>query len=145
MAFKFSLATVLRVRGIVEEREERMLQKIQQEISNTRQAIAQADGEMKQSCASRAAALFQVSSGTKVHASYGEVAQLRLQREQLEGTLGQLIELRTIQIEAYNAARRNREMLTEMRAERREMYGSEVSRREQSALDDHYIARRGRV
>jgi len=33
MAFQFSLATVLRVRGIVEEREEGILQKILSDIS----------------------------------------------------------------------------------------------------------------
>jgi hypothetical protein len=33
MAFKFSLGSVLRVRRIVEEREERMLQSIQLELS----------------------------------------------------------------------------------------------------------------
>jgi flagellar export protein FliJ len=145
MAFKFSLATVLRVRGIVEEREERMLQQIQQEILNTLQAAAKIDSDIAQSNTSRAANLFKASMGTNLHAAYGELTQLKLHRRELESQLNKLNQLKKTQIEVYNAARRNREMLTEMREEKREVYESDLARREQSTLDDNYIARRGRA
>jgi len=55
MAFQFSLAAVLRVRGILEEREERMLQKILFEISQSFEALAQIDAEISGTNASRRA------------------------------------------------------------------------------------------
>lgn len=145
MAFKFSLATVLRVRRIVEEREERMLQQIQQEISNTLQAAAQIDSDIVQSNASRGGNLFKASMGTTVHAAYGELTELKLHRKEIESKLNKLNQLKAAQLEVYNAARRNREMLTEMSDEKREAYESDLARREQSTLDDNYIARRGRA
>jgi flagellar export protein FliJ len=145
MAFKFSLATVLRVRGIIEEREERMLQQIQQEISNTFQAAAQIDSDIARSNSSRVANLFKSSMGTNLHAAYGELTQLKLRRNELETLLNKLNQLKRSQIEVYNAARRNREMLTEMREEKHDEYESDLARREQSTLDDNYMAQRGRA
>ena len=43
MAFKFPLATVLRVRGIIEEREEGVLQKILFDISQTFDGLERTD------------------------------------------------------------------------------------------------------
>jgi len=55
MGFQYSLATVLRVRGIVEEQEERMLQKILFEITQTLEAIARIDADLAELDASRSA------------------------------------------------------------------------------------------
>ena len=58
MAFQFSLATVLRVRGIIEEREEGILQKILFDISQTSDAIERTDAQVAESYASRIADIF---------------------------------------------------------------------------------------
>lgn len=144
MAFEFSLATVLRVRGIIEEREEGILQKILSDISQTFDALERIDAQMAESNASRHADIFKPSSGLQLHASYGELTELKRRRKDLEGQIQTLELARDGQLIIYEAARRNREMLTDMREKKRSAYESDVNKREQKALDDNYIARRGR-
>jgi hypothetical protein len=55
-----------------------------------------------------------------------------------------LEQARDVQLLIYEAARRDREMLTDMRQKKRIAYDSDVSRSEQRILDDNYNARRGR-
>ena len=145
MAFQFPLATVLRVRGILEEREERILQTILCEISQTEESLARTDAELEGSDASRYAEILKRSLGHNVHASYGEVKQLKESKEMLKARIEKLKELRDRQLIVYQQARRNREMLTDMREEKRTAYESDLARGEQKTLDDNYIARRGRV
>jgi flagellar FliJ protein len=145
MAFKFPLATVLRFRGILEEREERMLQKILFEIAQTSETLAQTADEIAGTDASRREDIFKSVTALHFHASYAQVAELKEKRKTLEERIEKLEELRDRQVIVYEAARRNREMLTDMREEKRDAYDSDVARREQKTLDDNYIARRGRV
>jgi flagellar FliJ protein len=145
MPFKFSLATVLRVRGIIEEREERMLQRIQFEIMQTREMIVRNEAAIAGSDEARRANLFKPVSGCQLRLSYEEMKALKQHREELEATLAKLEELRARQLAVYEAARRNREMITDMREEKREAYNSEMARREQKTLDDNFISRRGRT
>ena len=144
MSFQFSLATVLRFRGILEDREESMLQKILYEISQTLQAIARTDTEIAGSNASRVAERFKPCIGLQLHVSYGQIKDLKQSRKELEAQLEKLEQLRESQLKVYEAARRNREMLTDMLEKKRGAYESEMARREQKTLDDNYIARRGR-
>jgi flagellar FliJ protein len=144
MAFQFSLATVLRIRGIVEEREERMLQKILFEIAQTLETLACTKAEIAGSDASRLADTFKSFLGRNLHASYGEARALVQSREDLEAQIEKLEQLRDRQLIVYQQARRNREMLTDMQEEKRDAYESDVARTEQKTLDDNYIARRGR-
>ena len=73
MAFQFSLATVLRVRGIIEEREEGILQKILFDISKIFDDLERTDAQLAESNASRDADVFKPFIGLQVHASYGQV------------------------------------------------------------------------
>ncbi|MGA2671882.1 MAG: hypothetical protein ABSE99_01530 [Terracidiphilus sp.] len=145
MAFHFSLGTVLRVRGIVEEREERLLQQILFEITQTLEAIAQTDAQLAKLDELRRESLFQHFNGHNFHATYGEVEELKKNRKELECKVEKLEQLREKQILVYEAARRNREMLTDMREEKRTAYESDMARLDQKTLDDNFIARRGRV
>jgi flagellar export protein FliJ len=145
MSFHFSLATVLRVRGILEEREETMLQKILFEIAQSLEALACIDAEIAQSDSSRCANVFKPFIGRNLHASYGEVKELMQNKKELEIQMEKLEELRDRQIKVYEEARRNREMLTEMREEKRCIYETDMARREQKTLDDTYISRRARI
>jgi len=144
MAFQFPLATVLRFRGVLEEREERMLQRILFEISQVHGAMARNDAEIADLDALRHANLFKPIAGYDLHASYGRVKELQQSRKDLEGHLMKLEQLRDRQFIAYAAARRDREMLTDMREEKRSEYDSDMARNEQKTVDDNYIARRGR-
>jgi flagellar export protein FliJ len=143
MAFQFSLATVLRVRGIIEEREERVLQRILYEISEVAQSLIRMDTEIGNSNASRLSDRFKPSSGRQVNVSYAAAKELTRNKIELGKHLAKLEELRDKQIGIYEAARRNREMITDMQEDKCRAYESDVARREQKTLDDNYIARRG--
>jgi flagellar FliJ protein len=144
MAFQFPLATVLRVRGVIEEREERMLQKILFEIAQTVEALARTDADIAGSNDARRADVLKPFIGRNLHASYGEVKELKQSRNDIAGQIEKLEELRGRQLTVYEKARRNREMLTDICEEKRGLYESNMARLEQKALDDNYIARRGR-
>jgi flagellar export protein FliJ len=144
MAFKFPLETVLRIRGILEEREERLLQQIQYEISQNVEDLARTDAGIAGSDASRSENVFKPLAGYNLHALYGEVKDLKDNREAVTAQIEKLNELRDKQLRAYEHARRNREMLTDMHEEQQNAYDSDAARREQKTVDDNYIARRGR-
>lgn len=144
MSFEFPLSTVLRVRGITEEREERLLQQILLEISQTLEALAAADAEIEGSNASRRGEIFKPIEGYNVHASYGEVKNLKQSKASLEQKMEKLKQLRDRQMKVYQAARRNREVLSDMHHAQRDAYNSELARREQMRSDDNFGVRRGR-
>lgn len=144
MSFHFSLGTVLRVRGIVEEQEERMLQKIQAEIARTHESIQQVDSEIAGSDAARRSAVNKRFLGRSLHASYEEVKNLKNVKKELEERANKLEQLRARQLMAYEAARRNREMLTGIEESQRTAYETEAARSAQKVLDDNFNARRGR-
>jgi flagellar FliJ protein len=145
MSFQFPLATVLRVRGVVEEKEERMLQQINAEITQAREVLDHIAVEIKELDASRNTEVFKTRVGHNIHASYGRMNELKQNRKMFEEQLVKLEELRDRQIAIYEAARRNREVLTNMHDEKRTAYESGLARNEQKTIDDNYIARRGRV
>jgi flagellar export protein FliJ len=144
MAFQFSLATVLRVRKIVEDREEGVLQKILFDISAIFDQLERSDAELAELDASRHADFSQSCIGLQVHDSYGKVRQLKEHRKDLERQIQKLEQARDEQLIVYDAARRDREMLTDMREKKLTAYESDLNKREQSTLDDNYLARRGR-
>jgi flagellar FliJ protein len=144
MGFQFSLATVLRVRGILEEQEERMLQKILSEIARTNEALERTDAAIAKSDASRCADIFKPLLGHNLHAKYGEVKDLKEDRKNIEEQIIKLEQLRDKQIRIYEKARGNREMLSDMREEKRNEYESDIARLEQKTLDDIFNSRRGR-
>jgi flagellar export protein FliJ len=145
MAFQFSLATVLRFRGMVEEREEGILQKILSDIAQTFDELERTDALLEESNAARRADIFKPSIGLQIHAFYGEVKELKQRRKDLEGQMLKLEQARDEQLVVYEAARRNREMLTDMHERKHSAYLLDMNKRAQKALDDNYIARRGNL
>jgi flagellar export protein FliJ len=144
MGFQFSLATVLQVRGILEQREERMLQTILSEIARTGEAIAHIDAAIARADAARRENLFKPSHGHNLHAAYGEVKELQQNRKNLEERSKKLEQLRDKQLKIYKKARQNREMLTDIREEQQSAYETEMARLEQKNMDDIFISRRRR-
>lgn len=145
MGFQFSLDAVLRVRGIQEAHEERLLQQILFEISQAQEALAQTEAAITGADPSRSADLSNPVLGRSLHAAYGEMRQLKETRKALQAKIAQLHELREKQVMAYQVARRNREMLSNMHDEKRSAYDGEVARAEQKTLDDIYTSRRVRI
>jgi flagellar biosynthesis chaperone FliJ len=142
MAFQFTLHSVLRARIVVEEREERLLQKILVEIAQCSREITRLDEEMVSVNKDRVGNVNQQTLGRTLHGQYGEMQELGRVRNLLIGQVEKLEELKAMQLSVYNTARQNRELLTDMRATKREAYDTDLSRREQSVLDDNFIARR---
>jgi flagellar FliJ protein len=145
MGFKFSLDTVLRVRVILEEQEERMLQRILYEVTKTQEEIVRINAELAGTTELRRADVNKPNIGHNIHASYGYVQQLKQSRKELEEKLEKLRQLRDKQVAIYETARRNREMITDLREEKRAAYESEQAHNEQKTLDDNFNARRGRI
>jgi flagellar export protein FliJ len=144
MAFHFSLAAVLRVRVIVEEREEGRLQKILFDISKVFDDLERIDTQIEEADNARHAEVLKPCIGLDVQACYGGVKELKQCRKDLEDKIQKLEEARDKQLATYEAARRNREMLTDMREKKRTAYEVEMNKREQKTLDDNFISRRGR-
>jgi len=144
MAFEFSLATVLRVRGIVEEREEGVLQRILFDISTISQDLERTDALLAESNASRHADVLKPCVGFQVHASYAHMKDLKQRRQNLARQIQELQQARDAQIILYQVARRDREMITDMLKKKRTAHDAGVTRREQKTLDDHHNVRRGR-
>jgi len=144
MAYKFPLAAVLRVRGIIEEREEGILQKILFDISKVFDTLERTHTRLSESETTRYAEILKPSTGLQLQASYGEVKTLKQLRKDLEAQIEKLERVRDEQLIVYQAARQNREMLTDMCEKQRIIYNSDLNKREQKTLDDNYIARRGR-
>lgn len=144
MGFVFSLAAVLQVRRNAEEREERILGDILREMNQTTQSIQRIDAELTGTIARREAEVEQALAGSHHHISYGRHALLQQTRSELEERLKGWKQLRDRQVAVHQSARIAREMISDLRGRQREAYVSAMSRREQSALDDGYLARRGR-
>jgi flagellar export protein FliJ len=144
MGFQFSLASVLRVREMIQEREESILKKILFEISQASETIGRIDAQLAEAYSSRLADVLKPAIGLDLHASYGEVKELKRRREELETQIRKLKQARDAQLIVYEGARRNREMLSDLREKKHRAYGAERNKREQKAMDDNFIARRPR-
>jgi flagellar biosynthesis chaperone FliJ len=144
VAFKFSLATVLRAREITEKQEERKLQLILGEISNAIKALAHSEETLRACSTLREAHINVTLSANNIQTLFAEVALSQSNRDNLLAHLSRLELSMKNQFDLYLAARHNREMLTEMYRDRKVVYEIDQTKREQSALDDNYAARRSR-
>jgi flagellar biosynthesis chaperone FliJ len=142
MAFEFTLHAVLRARILVEEREERLLQKILVEIVSCTREMARLEREMQRVNEDRKDFVMATSLGRTLQGQYAEMKELKRVRDLLSEQVDKLEEMKDAQMKVYYAARQNRELLTEMRVTKRDAYQLDLAHREQSVLDDNFIARR---
>ncbi len=145
MAFRFSLAVVLRLRQSIETREERALQSIQLDVSRMLQAIEDLGVAIGGAQRDRENALQQTISGGHLHSLLWEEQAAERGLRLLMGKLQALEEKRDKQMQVYQVAHREREMLSEMMQKERDMYEREWLRDEQKRLDDIFMARRHRI
>ena len=145
MSFKFPLATVLRIRESLEEREERALQKIQIEIVRVMQRLEELGVAMDRAHQAREQALQQRIPAGQLHTLLWETQTIADQTKSLLHALMVLEQQRQAQMQIYQAAHRDREMLTEMFTRQQDAYERESARTEQKQLDDIFTARRHRT
>jgi flagellar export protein FliJ len=142
MRFKFSLATALRLREIAEQREERLLGQILNQISQSRQTLSDLEVQRRDLVAQRELALQQTASAFDITHFYDRIRQIdemeRIAREQV----AKLAALREQQMKIYETAHRNRELLSGMRSDQLDAFEREQTRQEQNAMDDNFSSRR---
>lgn len=141
MPFRFSLATVLRVREIAEKREERALQKIQVEISQVLLRVEELTVVIVHVHDARERAMQRSIPAGQLHSLLWEADAIIDKKNSLCHHLELLEQKRKEQMTIYQVAHRAREMLTDMLKRQREAYEQESARNQQRQLDDLFIAK----
>jgi flagellar export protein FliJ len=144
MAFRFTLATVLRVRESIEKREERALRKIQLEMARVLRQIDEIDANIAQSQNARNQLLQQPTPAGQLQTMLWEAQGAMEKRKTLLQTLRALEQQRNQQLQVYQAAHRDHETLINLANEQRAAYELADARTQQKYLDDIFMARRHR-
>jgi flagellar export protein FliJ len=135
---------VLRVRESLEKREERALQKIQLEMARVLHQIEELNAEIRKSHEAREHAMQQPIPASHLQMLIWQVQVAGEKRGTLVQDLLVLEQQRDQQIKVYQQAHRDRETLTGMSNQQRDLYEQEQARGEQKTLDDIFMARRHR-
>jgi flagellar export protein FliJ len=141
MAFRFSLATVLRYRDSMEKRAELALKRVLMEIARTRLQIEQLTRQIARAQAAIEKTLQQPVSAIHLQCMVSEIDAFVDRKKGLIESLAALERQRQLQMQAYQAAHRDRKMLSEMANRQREAYEQDRARREQKFVDDIFAAR----
>jgi flagellar FliJ protein len=144
MRFRFSLATVLRLRESLERQEERALQKILVEMARAARQIEELTIEIAKARGAEERAMQQPIPASRVQLLIWTTQAAQEKRKLLIRDLQTLEQQRDRQLKVYHAAHRNCETLIEMRQKQRDAYEQELARTEQKLLDDVFITRRKR-
>jgi flagellar FliJ protein len=144
MAFRFTLATVLRFRESIETREERALRKIQLEMARVSRQIDEIDANIAQAQNARNQLLQQPTPAGQLQAMLWEAQGAVEKRKTLLQTLHVLEQQRSKQLQVYQAAHRDHETLINLADEQRAAYELAEARAQQKYLDDIFIARHHR-
>lgn len=144
MPARFPLEAVLKVRENAELREERVLSQILAQINETRRSIERIDSDLAGTLAARLSEVQHPLLASHLHSSYARRALLQQARNDLDQQISQWFHLRDRQMSIYQAARRDREMITDLREQHQRNQERQLARLEQIALDETFLARRGR-
>jgi flagellar export protein FliJ len=137
MGFQFSLASVLRLRELAEEREERLLKGIQSEITRASENLNSNAAELNAVYASRDNTS-QLILAADLHSSYAQIDKLSGSRNQLIQHIEKLEELKGRQMISYREVLQNREALDQIREQKRFEHETRVAKREQNLMDDTF-------
>lgn len=141
MGFRFSLATLLRIREIAEQREERLLGQIEQEIAQHRKTLVDLALQRERMILQREEALLQSTSAVDLINSHVRVAAIRELEASGRDQLAKLTALREKQMKIYQTAHRNSELLAGMRDDQRLEYDKSRIKQDQAAMDDNFSSR----
>ncbi len=142
MGYRFPLATVLRVRELAAEQEERTLGRIAAEIERLRGLISSNEAELVETARARQQALGSVSlPAMHLQVFYASVEDLRARGALLHKQLARFEELRLQQIVRFEEAYRRREILASLQAEQQHAREAAERKREEQAAGEVYLAR----
>jgi flagellar export protein FliJ len=142
MPFRFSLATVLRVRENVEHTEALKLEKCYAELAKAQGMLWEAEQNIVRARQSRQDELERGLTGVELQMAVEEELywkQLSAQRLQL---LHEAQARLRDQITAYRKARQSRDVLEELRLQKFESYRREQDKSEQRQRDEAFLLRR---
>ncbi len=144
MAFIFPLATLLRLREINVEREERLLGDIQGQIRLTAQTLLDLAASRNQEISRRENVLGGTTSAAELLLSFERERSLETLQRAAQEQLNKLETLRLQQMSVYQSAYQNKEVLTSLREDQREVFLQARARREQEQMDDNFSSRQSR-
>ena len=140
----FPLAVVLALRQQKEAAEERALMAIGARINEIRLSAGRLQQEIAKHSEARANEVQTVQSAAQHQAFEARWRALRQLQSELEKQLGSLEAKRLEQQKVFLAARRDREMLTELQGDHKAAWDAKVQAAEQKLVADAFAARRAR-
>jgi flagellar export protein FliJ len=140
MPFRFSLETVLRFRKGVERSEEITLHKIVQEMALLQHELLRVEQDQQNLRAQRDSDLARGLPAIHLQELSEKERGLTAGAEQLRTRLRDLEGKRLAQLAVFQTARLNREVLSEVRRQKHDLYEHEQLRREQRSLDEMFLA-----
>lgn len=141
MTFRFRLAAVLRFRQSVEHSEEAALYRIVQEITAAELELEQVETRQDRLRAQREQDLTRKLPAIHLLEIVERELDLKNTADGLRLRLLQLETQRLQQMAIYQAARQDRQILSELHERQRHAYQLEQRRQEQKMLDDLFLAR----
>jgi flagellar FliJ protein len=145
LAFRFKLASVLRVRESIERNEELTLQRIELEVARAQRRLDELNAELERRVDERNRALRQPTPAYRLRELQDGMSAVVDVKKSAEEMLQKLREQRDAQMKRYQTAHNGRRMLTEMRSQQKDVYEQEQERAQQKMLDDIFAARRQRA
>lgn len=141
MAFKFSLAAVLKYREALEKREERILEERRDKLARLETKLAEVKAHLRQLIVDRELLLGRGLLGDDLH----HVAEQKQQLERLEKDIEKQVSSAVLdcdkQMEIFLAARQKWEILDELKCTQISLYSHKQERQEQQNVDEIFIAR----
>ena len=142
MAFRFSLAAVLKYREALELREFVALEKVQQEIARLEAQIHEAEQDRCAKEQRRGQELKRGMRSRHLQEALDQELAIERYRDVLTKKQEELALKRQELLKAYEESRRKRELLEKLRDRKLGEYTHEQAKAEQATIDDVFLSRR---
>ncbi len=144
MPFQFSLAAVLRYRESLEHIEYLTLERLQLAVTALERKIQQNESALLDALENRKSILAKGVPAAELHSVCEFEIALKQHRIALQAQWKEARLKWERQLRAYQAVRRKRETLENLRSQQADRYNREQSKREQATIDDVFLSRHGR-
>lgn len=141
MPFRFSLATVLKYREEIEKREERTLEQRKETLSNLEHKLTEVIGRRDAIAGQRYSLLERGSLGDDLHHVERTVQQLDNLKTEIQRMILVAQQSYDAQLTIFRDAHQKREILFNLKMEKKQTYMSNQERREQQKIDEMFVAR----
>jgi flagellar FliJ protein len=141
MAFKFTLAAVLKYREELEKREERTLELRREALTRLETQLKEAQEQRRRLLEQRDSLLKNGMLGDDLAYATEQEQQLKILEADLRERISAAVLDYENQMQVFLVARQKREILDELKNTKKESYLAEQERREQQTTDEIFIAR----